>query len=131
MYSPTDTDLDSGDTQTVSGVAAGVQASASGSVGSSVTGTYGSITIAADGSYTYSVDNNNSAVEALRTFADTLTDTFTYTMVDAAGLTSTTQLVVTIHGQNDTLVAVNDSFIAVEAGGLSNATSGTTPTGTC
>ena len=124
-----DTDLDSGDTQTVSGVAAGVQASASGSVGSSVTGTYGSITIASDGSYTYSVDNNNSAVEALRTFADTLTDTFTYTMVDAAGLTSTTQLVVTIHGQNDTLVAVNDGFIAVEAGGLSNATSGTTPTG--
>ena len=124
-----DGDLDAGDSQTVNGVAAGVQASAVGSVGSSVTGTYGSITIAADGSYTYSVDNNNSAVEALRTFADTLTDTFTYTLVDAAGLTSTTQLVVTIHGQNDTLVAVNDSFIAVEAGGLLNATSGTAPTG--
>ncbi len=106
-----------------------MQASAAGSVGSSVTGNYGSISIAADGSYTYSVDNSNSAVEALRTFADTLTDTFTYTMVDAAGLSSTAQIVVTIHGQNDTLIATNDSIIAVEAGGLVNATPGTTPTG--
>ncbi len=134
-YNPTgnvltnDNDLDSGDSQTVSGVAAGVQVSASGSVGTSVLGTYGSITIAADGSYTYTVDNGNSAVEALRTVSDTLTDTFTYTMIDAGGLASTTQIVVTIHGQNDTLIAVNDSFIAVEAGGLLNGTAGTSPTG--
>ena len=124
-----DNDVDAGDTQTVSGVAAGVQASASGAVGSSVTGTYGSIAIAADGSYTYSVDNSNAAVEALRTFADTLSDTFTYTMVDAGGLASTAQIVITIHGQNDALTAANDNVLAVEAGGLYNATSGTTPTG--
>ncbi len=124
-----DSDVDAGDTQTVTGVAAGVQASASGSVGTTVAGAFGSITIAADGSYIYAVDNSNSAVEALRTFADTLTDTFTYTMVDANGAASTGQIVVTIHGQNDAVVAINDSIFAVEAGGLYNGTAGTTPTG--
>ncbi len=80
-----DIDVDSGDTRTVSGVAAGTQASASGSVASSVTGSYGSIIVAADGSYTYTVDNSNSAVQALRTSGQSLTDIFTYTITDAAG----------------------------------------------
>ncbi|MFN7333196.1 MAG: VCBS domain-containing protein, partial [bacterium] len=75
-----DTDVDAGDTKTVSGIAAGSVGSASGNVGSSVTGTYGSIIIAADGSYTYTVDNSNSAVQALRTTANTLSDVFTYTI---------------------------------------------------
>ncbi len=78
-----DTDVDSGDTKTVTGIAAGVQASATGSVASSVTGSYGAIVVAADGSYTYTVDNNNSAVQALRTTGQTLTDVFTYTVTDA------------------------------------------------
>ncbi len=91
-----DTDVDASDTKTVSGVAAGTVASASTNVGTAVTGTYGSITIAADGSYTYTVDNSNAAVQALRTSANTLTDVFTYTMRDAVGLTSTTQIIVTI-----------------------------------
>ncbi|MEQ1826588.1 MAG: SBBP repeat-containing protein, partial [Pirellula sp.] len=96
-----DTDVDSGDTKTVSGVAAGVHASAVGSVGSSVTGSYGSITIASTGTYTYAVDNSNATVQALRTISDTITDVFTYTMQDTAGLTSTTQITVTIQGAND------------------------------
>ncbi|MFN9341462.1 MAG: cadherin repeat domain-containing protein, partial [Planctomycetota bacterium] len=37
----------------------------------------------------------------LRTSGNTLTDTFTYTMRDAAGLTSTTQVTITIQGAND------------------------------
>ncbi|MFN9958431.1 MAG: VCBS domain-containing protein, partial [bacterium] len=53
-----DTDVDAGDTKTVTAVAAGSVANPTGSVGASVTGTYGSITIAADGSYTYTVDNS-------------------------------------------------------------------------
>ncbi len=96
-----DTDVDTGDTKTVTGVSAGVQASAAGSVASAVTGSFGSINIAADGSYTYTVDNNNAAVQALRTTANTLQDVFTYTMRDTAGLTSTTQITVTIQGAND------------------------------
>ncbi|MFN9343200.1 MAG: VCBS domain-containing protein, partial [Planctomycetota bacterium] len=96
-----DTDVDAGDTQTVTGVAAGTVGSASGNVASNVTGTYGAITIAANGTYTYTVDNSNAAVQALRTSGNTLTDTFTYTMRDAAGLTSTTQVTITIQGAND------------------------------
>jgi VCBS repeat-containing protein len=44
-----DTDPDSGDSKTVTGVAAGVQASATGNVGIVVNGTYGSITISSAG----------------------------------------------------------------------------------
>ncbi|WP_372720511.1 VCBS domain-containing protein, partial [Novipirellula sp.] len=124
-----DTDVDAGDTKNVAGVAAGVQASASGSVGSSVTGSYGSVTISSDGSYTYVVDNSNAAVQALRTASDTLQDVFTYTMVDASGTDATTQITITIQGQNDTPTAVVDSAIAVEAGGTANGTAGTSPTG--
>jgi VCBS repeat-containing protein len=100
-----DTDVDAGDTKTVTGVAAGVVGSASTNVGSAVTGTYGSINIAANGAYTYTVDNSNAAVQALRTTANTLQDVFSYTMRDTAGLTSTTQVTVTIQGANDEPVA--------------------------
>ncbi|MFN5710006.1 MAG: cadherin domain-containing protein, partial [Planctomycetota bacterium] len=96
-----DTDPDAGDTKTVTGVAAGTVGSASGNVAANVTGTYGSINISASGAYTYTVDNSNAAVQALRTSGNTLTDTFTYTMRDAAGLTSTTQVTITIQGAND------------------------------
>ncbi|EMI15277.1 Cadherin domain protein [Rhodopirellula maiorica SM1] len=124
-----DTDVDSGDTKSVSGVVAGLAGSASGNVGSSVTGSYGQIMIASDGSYTYVVDNDNVAVQALRTSTDTLQDVFTYTMVDTAGAPSTTQITITIEGSNDAPVAVPDAATAVEAGGVSNATSGTNPSG--
>ncbi len=100
-----------------------------GNVASSVTGTYGSITIAANGSYTYTVDNSNATVQALRTNGQTILDVFTYTMTDAAGATSTTQITVTIQGANDAPTAVADTAIAVEAGGVSNGTAGTNPTG--
>ncbi len=124
-----DTDVDAGDTKTVSGVAAGVVGSASTNVGSAVTGTYGSINIAANGSYTYTVDNSNASVQALRTSGNTLQDVFTYTMRDTAGLTSTTQITVTIQGANDAPVGVNDTATALEAGGVANGTAGANPTG--
>ncbi|MBU6240057.1 MAG: tandem-95 repeat protein, partial [Planctomycetes bacterium] len=96
-----DTDTDTGDSKTVTGVAAGVVGSASSNVGSSVIGTFGTITIANDGTYTYTIDNSNAIVQALRSASNTLTDVFTYTMCDTAGLTSTTQVTVTIQGVND------------------------------
>ncbi len=129
-----DTDPDSagnGETRTVSGVAAGTAASASGSVGASVTGSFGSISIAANGAYTYTVDNSNSTVQALRTSANTITDVFTYTMTDALGVASTTQITVTIQGANDAPTAVADATTAVEAGGVSNGTAGTKPYRQC
>ena len=101
-----DTDIDTGDSMAVDGVVAGVSANASGSVGANVSGAFGSINIAADGTFTYTVDNNNAAVQALRTASDTLTDVFTYTMMDTGGLTSTTQITITIQGTNDEQVFV-------------------------
>jgi len=80
------TDVDSvanGETKVVSAVN-GV----AGNVGSSVTGAHGSVTINGDGTYTYVIDNSDAAVQALRLPAQTLTDSFTYTVQDAAGLTS-------------------------------------------
>jgi VCBS repeat-containing protein len=137
-----DTDVDApnpsnpalnGETKTVQGVAANVQAGPlTANTGADVTGSFGKINIAADGSYTYTVDNTNASVQALRTTAQTITDTFSYTMHDAAnvaGTTSTTQIVVTIHGQNDNPVANNDAANAQEQGGTNNGSGGFNPSG--
>jgi VCBS repeat-containing protein len=95
-----DTDVDAGDTKTVIGVSAGVQASAAGPVSSPITGSFGSITIAADGAYAYTVDNSNPTVQSLNV-GQSLQDVFTYTMQDSGGLTSTAQVTVTIEGANE------------------------------
>jgi VCBS repeat-containing protein len=92
-------------------------------------GAHGTLTLNGDGSYTYVVNNNDAAVEALRTAADTLTDSFSYTMTDTAGLTASANLIITIHGQNDTPVANVDTASATEAGGIANSTAGVDPSG--
>ena len=98
-----DTDVDTGDTKTVTTTGA-------------VVGTHGTLTLNADGSYSYAVNNADLAVNALRLSTDTLTDTFSYTMSDAAGATSSANLAITIHGANDAPVAIDDTGTAVEAG---------------
>jgi VCBS repeat-containing protein len=108
-----DTDVDAGDTKTVIGVSAGLLANASGYVATPVTGNYGNIFIAEDGSYTYAVDNSNPTVQALRTSANTLTDVFTYTMRDTAGLTSTTQITITIQGANDAPIITSSATASI------------------
>jgi len=81
-----------------------------------VTGQYGSLKIGADGSYNYAIsDQNNAAIQALRTTANTLTDTFTYTVTDSTGLKSSTTLTITIQGANDAPVANNDYNVAKES----------------
>ncbi|MFN9912776.1 MAG: VCBS domain-containing protein, partial [Pirellulaceae bacterium] len=85
--------------------------------------------VGANGAYTYVVDESNTAVQALRLSSQTLQDVFTYTVTDTGGLTSTTQVTITIQGANDTPTAVADTNTAVEAGGLSNGTAGLNPTG--
>ncbi|MFN9984348.1 MAG: VCBS domain-containing protein, partial [Pirellula sp.] len=124
-----DTDVDSGDTKTVSGVASGAVGSASSNVGTVVVGSYGSITITSAGAYTYTVENSNATVQALRSTGNTLTDVFTYTMQDTVGLASTSQITVTVQGANDAPVAFADTATAVESGGVANGSAGTNPTG--
>lgn len=120
-----DTDIDAGDTKTVTGVAAGVVGSVSTNVGSAVTGTYGSISISSTGAHTYNVDNSNAAVQALRTTSNTLTDTYTYTMRDAAGLTSTTQITVTIQGANDAPSDITAGVLSVNENAANTTAVGT------
>ncbi len=130
-----DSDVDSGDTRSVTGVAAGAQVSAAGSVNIGVNGSFGSINIAANGSYTYTVDNNNASVQALRTSSNTLQDVFTYTITDAGGLTSSTQITITIQGANDApneIALVNNSGTNLVNNGsfeTNNGTSGGASTG--
>jgi len=102
-----DTDVDTGDTKTVSAIHAG---NATGTTGDSAVaagtatskaGSFGTISINADGSYTYTVDNTNATVQALLPSSSALTDTFTYTVKDAAGLTSQQTITVSVKGAND------------------------------
>jgi fimbrial isopeptide formation D2 family protein/uncharacterized repeat protein (TIGR01451 family) len=96
-----DLDPDAGDVLTVRGVAAGtVVGPLAAAVGVPVAGLHGSLTIGPDGTYTYRVDPTDAAVLALRP-GQTLTDTFTYTIGDIAGATSTTTLTITIDGFDD------------------------------
>ena len=119
-----DTDVDLGDSKSIQSFRTGAALGSgiAGTLGTALTGTFGSLTLAADGSYIYSVDNVNSTVQALPSSSDTLTDSFNYTVVDAAGASSTTSLILTIQGANDaptlkpvsagwlTDTADNDSF---------------------
>ena len=83
-----DSDPD-GDSLTVTAVAG-----SAGNVGTSIAGTYGHLTLNADGSYTYIADNS-SAINAQPDNA-VLTDTFSYTISDGNGGTSTANLVITV-----------------------------------
>ncbi|WP_217645565.1 beta strand repeat-containing protein, partial [Oceanisphaera psychrotolerans] len=108
-----DSDVDDGDTKTVTGVVLG---DTSGTVGAALAGQYGSLTLHEDGSYSYVIDENNAAVQALRTSGQTLTETFSYTVTDAGELSDSATLTITLQGQNDNPVAANDTATAVEAG---------------
>ena len=102
-----DTDVDPGDTKTVvalNGTGTLTQALPSGA----------SVTINANGSYTY---NPLSAFQALST-GQSASDSFTYTMRDAANAQSTATVNLTINGVSDAPTAVADSFDAIGNTGL-------------
>ncbi|HKX44861.1 MAG TPA: Ig-like domain-containing protein [Burkholderiaceae bacterium] len=103
-----DTDIDAGDTKTVTAVEFGAT---SGSVGSALVGTYGTLTLNADGSYSYQA--TQPATTSLAQ-GQTATETFSYTMVDSAGASSTSTLTFTVTGVNNAPVASADSNTAIE-----------------
>ncbi|MFH0266621.1 VCBS domain-containing protein [Vibrio rumoiensis] len=61
---------------------------------------HGTLTVNADGDYEYVLDNSNTEVQALGEGV-TITDTFTYTVLDPAGNPKDTSMTVTITGTND------------------------------
>ncbi|TVO31590.1 VCBS domain-containing protein [Vibrio algivorus] len=60
-------------------------------------GTYGTLHLQADGSYTFDLNNLNPAVQAIPT-GQTVTDSYTYEVTDAAGNTAQQILTITITG---------------------------------
>ena len=107
----------------ITGIRTGAESGSgtSGSVGSALTGTYGQLTIAADGSYEY-VANQNAA-DALDP-GETATDTFTYTVKDDDNKNADTgEIVITVTGVNDEIIAVDDTDSVNEDATISRSTS--------
>jgi VCBS repeat-containing protein len=73
-----------------------------------IAGTYGSLDMQANGSYNYTLNNTAPNVLALAA-GQQASDTFTYSMHDAANNTSITTLTIDITGGNDAPTAVADS----------------------
>jgi VCBS repeat-containing protein len=93
--------------------------------GTSITGLYGTLKIGADGSYSYVVNNSNPAVDALDD-GGSLSDVFTYTVLDEDGLTASATLTIKISGTDDA-----PTLDAVTAGTIAEVTqsAATTPSG--
>ncbi|MFN9852676.1 MAG: Ig-like domain-containing protein, partial [Planctomycetota bacterium] len=87
------------------------------SVGGSVAVTGGSVTLNANGTLTFAPTANWNG-----------TPSFTYTLSDG-NLTATATVNGIVTDVNNTPVAIADTAIAIEAGGISNGTAGTNPTG--
>ena len=109
--------------KSVTGAGSATTVAASGST--DITGSYGILTIAANGSYTYTVDQNNPTVQALKASSTGLTEVFTYTAKDVAGLTATATLTITVNGADD-----NATISGTATGAVTEDASTTTATGT-
>ncbi|MEI6723987.1 MAG: Ig-like domain-containing protein, partial [Betaproteobacteria bacterium] len=101
-----DTDPDTGDTLSVIGVK--TSGNVAGVIGTPLAGTYGSVTLNADGSYSYTLNTSDPAVQALRA-GETRIETFTYTVADGKGGTSSSTLAITISGSNDAPIGEDDN----------------------
>ncbi|WP_212626803.1 retention module-containing protein [Pseudomonas sp. PP3] len=90
-------------------------------------GTYGTLVLNANGTYTYTLNTSDADFKALNGGGNG-TETFTYTLTDADGDSSTANLVLNIHN-NDDGVTING--LDVEGGELTvyekNLTDGTSP----
>ncbi|ALQ02191.1 retention module-containing protein [Pseudomonas brassicacearum] len=79
------------------------------------TGTYGTLVLNADGSYTYTLNTADADFKGLHGGGDG-SETFTYTLTDADGDTSTANLVLQVHNNDDPVVLVG---LNAEGGELS------------
>ena len=103
-----DTDVDTGADLEVSEVNGLVA-----NVGVAVAGKYGSLTLNDDGSWSYVLDNDDPDTDALAQDAPA-TDTFSYTVTDEHGATSTATLTINITGTNDAPTSSNNSVTTNE-----------------
>lgn len=120
-----DTDIDSGDSKTVTAISFG---GSNGSVGSVLAGAYGDLLLGSNGSYTYTLRHGDANVQGLKA-GDVRTEVFTYTVTDSGGATSTSTLTVTVNGANDNPTTASIALSATEAGGVDNGSAGSNPAG--
>jgi VCBS repeat-containing protein len=100
-----DTDIDNGDSLTVT-------------TAGTIAGVYGSLSLAANGSWTYTLNDADGDTNALAE-GEAATDVFNYTIADESGATASSTLTINITGTNDGPVAVADTNgldAVVEAG---------------
>jgi len=94
------------------------------------TGTYGTLVLNANGTYTYTLNTSDADFKAL-TGGGNGTETFAYTITDADGDTSTANLVLNIHNNDDPVLLngldVNGGELTVYEKNLSDGTSPNTP----
>ncbi|MBV4469473.1 retention module-containing protein [Pseudomonas siliginis] len=94
------------------------------------TGTYGTLVLNANGTYTYTLNTSDADFKAL-TGGGNGTETFAYTITDADGDTSTANLVLDIHNNDDPVLLngldVNGGELTVYEKNLSDGTSPNTP----
>ncbi|MCT8945708.1 retention module-containing protein [Pseudomonas iridis] len=94
------------------------------------TGTYGTLVLNANGTYTYTLDATDADFKNLQGGGNG-TETFTYTLTDADGDTSTANLVLNVHNNDDPVVLngldVNGGELTVYEKNLSDGTSPNTP----
>jgi len=102
-----DSDGNSGDTQTVTGLRQGELEGiglAATDNGTTLTrqGLYGTLVVTkADGSYVYTLNQNSADVQRLNTGSAPLIESFNYTVNDRTSLSDTAVLSISIHGAND------------------------------
>ncbi|MDF3866398.1 VCBS domain-containing protein [Pseudomonas denitrificans (nom. rej.)] len=95
---PNDSDVDGGDSLTVTGIRTGQETGSgiAGVIGQPIAGRYGTLVLNADGSYTYTIDLTNREVLAAAGLGQILKDYFTYTISDLAGATDEAVLTITL-----------------------------------
>ena len=81
----------------IAGVGLAANSLSAGNLGTPLAGSYGELILNADGSYTYTPFYTDPAVATL-TAGQSLSDTFTYQIVDADGSSAVTTLTVSIYG---------------------------------
>ena len=102
-----DTDGNSGDSQTVTGLRQGeLEGIGLPAIDNGTTltrqGLYGTLVVnKATGTYTYTLDQNSADVQRLNTGSTPLTESFNYMVTDSSLLSDTAVLTITINGAND------------------------------
>ncbi|MCH2219916.1 MAG: retention module-containing protein, partial [Dechloromonas sp.] len=84
---------------------------------------HGNLVLNSDGTYTYTLNNADPAVNALRA-GQTLTDSYTCTLTDGDGSTTTAVLNITINGSNDAPVDGDETNTVTEDTTLTVAAAG-------